>query len=115
MELTWIEKHVGDGEDGQYHQHYLVDAANQQCLAIIPEPRHGNILYVTDIRIAGYDRSWMTLEAAKQYCENVAEMENLKAAEELEQKVRPTNAPAAASKQLTLIERFVRKVRGGSA
>jgi len=84
MELEWIFKAVPDGEGNTIRNHYLVDSANQQCLAIVPEPRDGQILYVTDIRIAGYDRSFMTLEAAKAYCEWNAEQENIKAVEELQ-------------------------------
>ena len=48
--------------------HYLIDESDQ-CYATIPEPRCGNILYVTDIRVQGVDRSFISLDAAKQHAE----------------------------------------------
>lgn len=82
MELEWIEREVGDGEGAKIHMHYLVNTENDQCLATIAEPREGGILYVTDLRVSGVDRSWVTLEAAKHHCESMAEMDHIREIEE---------------------------------
>lgn len=82
MELTWIDNHLTDSEGDRMHVHYLVNPQNQQCLATITDPRMGSILYVTDIRVSGTDRSWLTLEAAKHHCEAQVEMDHIKEIEE---------------------------------
>src|SRR5579871_5704477 len=110
MELQWIDREVGDGDGGMYRIHYLVDSANQQCLATITEPRLRNILWVTDLRIAGVDRSWMTLDAGKRYCESVAEMENMRAAQELEEKLTPPQPAVVPVGPASLFDRLRRYV-----
>ncbi len=73
MELEWIINNKGrDDEGNTFPAHYLIDRLSDQCLALITEPRCGNILYVSDIRVAGSDRSFITLEACKRYCECTA-------------------------------------------
>lgn len=84
MELTWIHREATDSDGDKYQMHYLVHEATQQCMATITAPRFGNLLWVSDLRIAGNDRSWMTLDAAMGYCESCAEMENTLVTQELE-------------------------------
>jgi hypothetical protein len=72
LQLAWIENQPSDGEGHKLHMHYLVDHISQRCFATITEPRFGGLLYVTDIRVAGVDRSYVSLEPAKSYCEGVA-------------------------------------------
>jgi hypothetical protein len=99
MELNWVEKEVGDGDGGRFHMHYLVNTENQQCLATITEPRFGGLIYQTDLRIGGCDRSWMTLEAAQGYCESNAEMENIREAAELAEKLHESEKSRQATRQ----------------
>lgn len=75
MDLIWIENDAIDVDGEKSNVHYLVNPQNQQCLATITVPRLGNLLYVTDIRVSGVDRSWLTLEAAKHHCEMQVELD----------------------------------------
>lgn len=67
--LEWIRATPRDSDGASYDMHYLIDPVTKQCFATITEPRWGSLLYVTDIRVAGVDRSYITLEAAKEHCE----------------------------------------------
>lgn len=71
IELEWFIHHPFDSEGQRFTVHYLVSPTGQ-CFATIAEPRLGHILYETDLKVSGYDRSYITLEAAKQHCEFTA-------------------------------------------
>jgi hypothetical protein len=72
MDLEWIIGYPTDPEDIQYTVHYLINPKTAQCYATIAEPRKGHRLFETDIKVRGYDRSYVTLEGAKAYAEFVA-------------------------------------------
>lgn len=72
MELEWIIATPTDSEGERYTVHYLIDTLSDQCMAMVPEPRKGHILFQTDIQVSGYDRAFITLDAAKKYCECTA-------------------------------------------
>ena len=69
MQLEWMIATPTDSDGEKYTVHYLVDMLSDQCMAMVPEPRSGHILFRTDIQVSGYDRSFITLEAAKRHCE----------------------------------------------
>jgi hypothetical protein len=84
MELTWLEGRPRDADGATpYVIYYLVDQVSKRCCATIAEPRDGNLLYVTDIRVAGADRSYIDLDAAKSYCEGVAIEDDMRCAAKL--------------------------------
>jgi len=82
VQLEWMTRELVD-DIGKLRMHYLYDPFTSLCYATIPEPRNGSILYVTDIRVAGYDRSYLTLEGAKEHCEANAREYELELAEKL--------------------------------
>lgn len=102
MNLEWSARTVGDGDGNKIRLHYLVDNENQQCLALVTEPRDGCLLFVTDLRIAGVDRSWMTLDAAKEHCESAVELENCRLSTELEELINPPK-PVARTKPIPAV------------
>lgn len=81
-------------EEGErpYVMHYLVDRISHRCFATVAEPRNGNLLFVTDIRVAGVDRSYVDLEAAKSYCEMAAIEDDLDGAKDAEKNIRSADA-----------------------
>jgi hypothetical protein len=93
MDLEWREAKPSDNEGNQYHYHYLIDTLSDQCLATIQEPRWGSILYVTDLRIRGDDRSFVTLAAAKAHCECSAMQANMEDAVAMTRQFEPTPKP----------------------
>ena len=93
MNLDWMTKNPTDSEGDSYVVHYLVNPLTAQCYATIAEPRKGNLLYQTDIRVRGYDRSYITLEACKAYCEFVAETYEREECEELEKSLKKAPEP----------------------
>jgi len=72
MTLEWIKSNPVDADAKSFTVHYLVDENTKRCYACIVDPRDGYILYQTDIKVAGFDRCYITLEAAQDYCEAVA-------------------------------------------
>jgi hypothetical protein len=93
MDLEWLKMTPTDGEGETYTAHYLVNPLTQQVYATIPEPRKGNFIYQTDIRVRGYDRSYITLEACKAYCEFIAETYEREECEELEKSLKKQTEP----------------------
>jgi hypothetical protein len=86
VQLEWFSRDTkNDGDPVKIH--YLFDPSTQLCYATLTEPNNGSILFVTDIRVAGYDRSYLTLQAAKDYCEFVAHEYEVKQCEELASKL----------------------------
>lgn len=91
LTLKWIKNRwTHEGEN--YESHYLVDEISKRCFAVITEPRQGCILYVTDIRVAGTDRSYIDLDAAKAYCEGVAVEDDIECSKKTAESIRSTDA-----------------------
>lgn len=93
MDLEWLVMTPTDSEGDTYRAHYLVNPQTGQCYATVPEPRKGNILFQTDIRVRGYDRAYISLESAQRYCEFVAETYEREECEELEKSLKKTMEP----------------------
>jgi hypothetical protein len=93
MQLEWMTMTPTDSEGETYRCHYLFNPLTAQCYATVVEPRKGNCLYQTDIRVRGYDRSYVTLEAAQRYCEFVAETYEREECEALEESLKKKAAP----------------------
>lgn len=73
LQLEWIFAEPVDDDGDKEHNHYLIDYLSTRCFAIVRAPKSvGSILYVTDVRVVGEDRSFISLEAAKRYCEEMA-------------------------------------------
>lgn len=88
MTLEWIDNVATGTEGDRIMVHYLVDVESEQCLATITEPLGGNLLFSTDLRVCGYDRAFMSLSAAKSYCEWAGLRASLEGARELENEFR---------------------------
>ncbi len=94
MDLEWLKMTPTDSDGDTYVVNYLINPVTAQCYATIAEPRKGNLLYVTDIRVRGYDRSYITLESCKAYCEFIAETYEREECEELEKSLKKATEPA---------------------
>jgi hypothetical protein len=114
LSLEWIANRPVDGDGGKpYVMHYLVDHLSKRCFATIAEPRDGNFLFVTDIRVAGVDRSYIDLEAAKQYCEGIALEDDMACAKQAGENIRsadglellPKDGPSPLRKFLAMIRK----------
>lgn len=92
MQLEWQEHRPTDSEGIHHLVHYLVDLVNQRCYAMVAEPRDGHILYQSDLRCNGEDRSYVTIGACKDYCEAQALKQDIGDAAELEERVGITNS-----------------------
>lgn len=86
MQLEWFEHKVKDSEGESYLVHYLVDSESERCYATIANPRDGHILFQTDLKFNEPDHSYVTLAAAKGYCESAVEVYNIKEAKVAEGK-----------------------------
>jgi hypothetical protein len=86
VQLEWLFRESTD-DFGKLRMHYLYDPFTSMCYATIPEPRNGSILYVTDIRVSGFDRSYLTLEGAKAHCEYAAWEYDVEQVERLAEKL----------------------------
>jgi len=95
MEVEWLQATPVDADGERYTVHYLVDRNSQLCYATICEPRFGHLLFVTDLRVAGVDRSYLTLEAAKAHCEWSAFKYDDEEAGKLAEVTREKQAPTA--------------------
>jgi hypothetical protein len=98
MQLEWIERDPTDCEGEKYHVHYLIDAESDQCFATIANPRKGNILFETDLKIRGYDRSFITIDAAKGYAEWSAMRASFEDAKDLAKEFEGSTAEELAAK-----------------
>lgn len=83
MQLEWFEHRVKDSEAETYGLHYLVDRDSDRCYATIPNPRDGNIIYECNLRFNQPDNCYVSLEAAKAYCESAVEVHNIEMAKAL--------------------------------
>jgi hypothetical protein len=101
MKLNWIEGRPETAEGERFHLHYLVDMQTEQCFATIAEPRKGNILYETDLRVQGRDRSFITLAAAQAHCEWSAVKASIEDAKEFEKEALTLEPQSAAPAVLT--------------
>jgi hypothetical protein len=94
MQLEWIRLTPKNDDGVAIEQNYLVNTITSQCYAMVIEPRDGNLLFVTDIRVSGDDRSYITLDAAKNYCELVAMEFEREECQELEKSLKKATEPA---------------------
>lgn len=104
LDLKWFEADPVDSDGERFHCHYLVDTLSDRCYATVAEPRAGHTLYGTDIKINDVgDRSYVTLEAAKAYCEFAAYTQDktdsgevTKLVDAVEEKEEPAPRPTSA-------------------
>ncbi len=55
---------------------------------------------MTDIRVSGSDRSYLTIEAAKAHCEHIAQLHEIEEARKLEAYLPPTPEEPKGFKKL---------------
>ena len=68
MTLQWIFNTFDDDGDASV-RYYLVCKESERVYAIVHVPRKQGIVYQTDLRCEGEDRSYLSLSAAQGYCE----------------------------------------------
>lgn len=68
MQLKWIDLNL-DSDGKPLNVHHLIDEDTQRCYATVIDPPSGAVLHSIDFEFQDDNRSYVTLAAAKEYCE----------------------------------------------